>query len=128
MLVSARFAVGGVLLLIWWTLMSALATANTVPTTKAFTTAVAITVNDVKPSQCSGITLTTLVTGAGTTNGTNASELILGGPGAQTINGGNGNDCILGGGGNDSIDGGSGTDVCIGGPGTNTFNRCESTF
>jgi Ca2+-binding RTX toxin-like protein len=75
----------------------------------------------VKPAECAGITVTALVTGAGTFNGTAASELVLGGSGADTINAGGGDDCMLGGGGNDSIQGQAGTDVCIGGPGTDSF-------
>jgi Ca2+-binding RTX toxin-like protein len=85
----------------------------------------AITANTLKPTECSGITLTAVVVG---NTGTGASELILGGPGADTIRGNGGNDCILGGGGNDSLRGGNGADVCIGGPGTDTFNSCATQY
>jgi len=120
-------AVAGVFILIWWTLVAAMAAANTVPTSKAFTTTKAITVNDLKPPECAGITLTAIVTGSGTFSGTAAAELILGGPRADNINGGSGNDCILGGAGNDTINGQGGTDICLGGPGTDSVT-CETVY
>ena len=100
---------------------------NVVPTTYASQTASAIGANDLKPSECSSITVTAKVTGSGTISGTNAAELITGGAAVDTISGSGGSDCILGGGGDDSLNGGAGTDVCIGGPGTDTFNNnCET--
>lgn len=100
------------------------AAGNTVPATKASRSVVAITANTLKPSNCSAITLTTVVSGV---NGTSGADLLLGTAGADTMSAGNGDDCVLAGGGGDSIDGGAGTDVCIGGPGTDTFNsRCET--
>lgn len=99
---------------------------NTVPATHAGIHTHATGPNDVKPSNCSGITVTARVSGSGLITGTAASELVLGSTGIDTISGLAGNDCILGGDGNDVIDGGLGTDVCLGGPGTDTFVSCET--
>jgi Ca2+-binding RTX toxin-like protein len=102
-------------------LITALTATNSVPATRADHNLLSIGPNDLKPAECAGITVTTLLPGSGTFSGTGASELVLGGSGADTITAGGGDDCILGGGGNDSIRGESGTDVCIGGPGIDTF-------
>jgi Ca2+-binding RTX toxin-like protein len=64
-----------------------------------------VTVDDLKPSACSGITLTNLVSGSGLITGTSANDLILGSSGDDTINGGDGDDCIVGGGGTDTCNG-----------------------
>ena len=105
----------------------ALAATNVVPTTYASQTASAIGANNVKPSDCSTITVTAKLTGSGTINGTSAAELITASAAVDTTNGNAGNDRILGGGGDDSLTGGAGTDVSIGGPGTDTFNsNCET--
>ena len=83
--------------------------------------------NNVKPSQCAAITLTTSVSAAGNYTAPNGvNGLLLGSSGVDRITGRSGNECILGGGGNDTINGGNGTDVCIGGPGTDTFSNCET--
>jgi Ca2+-binding RTX toxin-like protein len=131
--------------LIWGTMASAMAAANTVPASKASDTTRPITANDLKPAECAGITLTAKLAGSGTFAGTAAAELIVGGPSADTISGNGGADCILGGGGNDTLNGngggdillggdgndtlngGAGTDVCYGNAGTDTFNaNCET--
>ena len=84
----------------------------------------AITADTLKPAACSGITLTTIVSG---TTGTAGNDLIIGTSGIDVISGGDGNDCILGGAGADTIDGGNGNDVCIGGPGIDVFLvTCET--
>jgi Ca2+-binding RTX toxin-like protein len=118
------FALAGLLLV---SLVSVLTAANTVPSTRSLDSTRAIAADDLKPTDCAAITLTNMVTGSGTINGTTAADLILGSAGADTIAAKNQDDCVLGGGGNDSIDGGPGTDVCIGGPGTDTFSHCETT-
>ncbi|MEY2420190.1 MAG: hypothetical protein QOI95_257 [Acidimicrobiaceae bacterium] len=121
----------------WWPLVivalvltvasTAQTAANTVATTKVEDDTRVIGANDLKPTQCAAITLTTKLTGSGTINGGAANELITGGAAVDTISGNNGNDCLMGGGGNDSLNGGAGTDVCIGGLGTDTFNAsCET--
>ena len=102
---------------------SALGASNTVPGTKASSYVTSITADKLKPSSCSGITLTTLVSGV---TGTAGNDLLLGTAAANTMSANGGNDCALGGGGNDAINGGTGTDVCIGGPGTDTFSNCET--
>jgi Ca2+-binding RTX toxin-like protein len=103
--------------------VSALAATNAVPATRAGNPTAAIGVNDLKPAACAGLTLTAIVVG---TNGTDASELVLGSAAGETLRGGKGDDCVLGGGGNDTLRGEQGTDVCIGGPGTDSFNTCET--
>jgi Ca2+-binding RTX toxin-like protein len=105
----------------------AVTATNAVPATRAGRQQAAITPNTLKPSACSGITVTALRVGSGTFNGTAAAELVLGSAGVDTINGAGRNDCIVGGAGNDVIRGGAGTDVCIGGPGMDTFPAaCET--
>lgn len=108
-------------------MMFAMTAGNTVPASMAGESSVAITANTLKPPECSGITVTTILIGSTLVNGSNESELILGSSGLDTISGSGGDDCILGGAGTDVITGGSGTDVCIGGPGTDTFpSGCET--
>ena len=103
------------------------AASNSVPATNAGKDVSSVGPNDMKPSQCSGITVTAKLNGTGNFSGTSAAELITGSANADvTIQGRSGNDCILGGNGDDTIDGGPGTDVCIGGPGTDTFTNCET--
>jgi Ca2+-binding RTX toxin-like protein len=104
----------------------ALTGTNVVPATHAGLSTRATGSNDVKPSNCNGITVTGRVAGSGLITGSAASELVLGSSGIDTISGLDGNDCIVGGDGNDVIDGGLGTDVCLGGPGTDTFVSCET--
>jgi Ca2+-binding RTX toxin-like protein len=103
---------------------SILGAGTTVPVSRVTRYQVATTANTLKPTQCAGITLTTVVAGV---TGTAAADLLLGSSAANSMSGGNGNDCILGGGGNDTINCGSGTDVALGGLGTDTFNaNCET--
>jgi Ca2+-binding RTX toxin-like protein len=97
---------------------------NTVAGGKVGQTSLPITADSLKPPDCSGITLTTLVIG---TTGTSGNDLLIGTSGIDAMSGGAGNDCILGGGGADTIDGGTGTDVCVGGPGLDVFlPTCET--
>ena len=116
-----RAGVMAALVLLFGSLISAVAGSNSVPGTRADNNFFSIGANDVKPAPCAGITVTTVLIGSGIINGTGASELVLGSSGADTIDAAGGDDCILGGGGNDIITGGAGTDVCIGGPGIDTF-------
>lgn len=119
---SLRFAAAGAA--VGLVLVSALASANSIPGSNAGTSATAIGADALKPAACGGITLTTVSLGSGG----NAAELVLGTAAANNpLRGFNGNDCILGGGGNDNLRGDGGTDVCIGGPGTDTFHAtCET--
>lgn len=100
----------------------ALTASNGVPPSSAGFHARAQGVNDFKPSFCSGVTLTNLVTGSGTFAGTAGADLILGSAGADVISAGSGEDCVLGGGGDDTVSGEAGADVLSGGPGTDV---CE---
>jgi Ca2+-binding RTX toxin-like protein len=103
---------------------TAVSASNTIPGSRVTRYVTPITADTLKPSSCSGITLTTVVTGV---TGTSGADLLLGTAGADTMSAAGGNDCVLGGGGNDSINCGAGTDVAIGGPGTDTFNsNCET--
>lgn len=102
-------------------LSAASAAANLVPVTWLGESRRTITPNDLKPAACAALSLSNLITGSGTLNGTNNNDLILGSPGADTINGRQGGDCILGGGGNDVIYGFIGNDVLLGGPGDDTL-------
>jgi len=128
---------------------SALAATNTVPDAWADQSSMNVSADLLKPSECSGITLTNIVDiGAGET-GTSANDLILGTDKADAeIRGGAGDDCILGGKGNerqridkvwgpgifgeegdDVIIGGPGNhDHCDGGPGNDTYYSCETTY
>jgi len=97
--------------------VTAVAAMNTVPSTHVSNQGFSIGVNDLKPSTCGGIFLTSLVTGSGIINGTAGNDLIIGSAGGDIIDGGGGDDCILGGGGGDTCTGGAGIDV---------FVSCES--
>jgi Ca2+-binding RTX toxin-like protein len=122
----ARVALAGVVAFL---LMGvALTATNVVPATRAGSSDLgAPTANQLKPSACAALSLTTVRVGSGTITGTGAAELILGSSGVDTMRGQGGSDCILGGAGNDSLRGDGGTDVCIGGPGTDTFHAtCET--
>jgi Ca2+-binding RTX toxin-like protein len=105
----------------------ALTATNVVPPTRAGSSVPGTpTANQLKPSACASLNLTTVLVGAGAITGTGAAELVLGSAGVDTVRGGAGNDCLVGGAGNDSLRGDGGTDVCIGGAGTDTFHStCE---
>ena len=106
---------------------SAQTAGNTVATTKAEDDSRTAAPNDLKPTECTAITLTAKRSGSGTINGASTAELITGSSGVDTISASGGDDCVLGGAGNDSLTGGAGVDVCIGGDGTDTFNSsCET--
>ena len=109
---------------------AALVTSPSIAGAKRVTDATQIGANKFKPSQCAGLTLTTMVvvTGASgsASNGTNA--LVIGnGSRDQTLNGANGTDCVIAGGANttinNSLTGGGGNDVLVGGKfADNTYN------
>lgn len=101
----------------------ALTAANSVPESGADMDTQSVTVNDLKPSPCSGLDLSNITTDG---SGTAGNDLVLGGSGSDTLNGSDGNDCLVAGSGDDSLDGGNGTDVCIGGDGSDTFSNCET--
>jgi len=123
-----RLALIGFTVLILASVFSAVAAANTVPSSRLGDRRMVINADALKPTQCSAITLTALVIcpANGACNGTTANELILGTVNADTIKGNGGNDCIIGGGGDDDLTGNGGRDVCIGGPGNDKFKQCET--
>jgi len=129
--------------------VTALAAANTVPATRVGQTNHPVLLQQLVPSECSGIsgTLSNLVVGSGNFDGTNSGDLILGSSGPDNISGRQGNDCILGGDGNDTLNGNQNNDVLLGGAGnddldggngandwcygdsgTDTVARCETVF
>lgn len=116
----------GLITLILYSSVTAIATTNTIPNTSIDVDIILLNLNDLKPSSCAGLFVTNLITGSGTLNGTNDSDLILGSSSMDTIDGLGGDDCIVGGSDDDLITGGDGTDVCIGGPGTDIFATCET--
>jgi hypothetical protein len=123
-----KWLLGGLVVLITISVVTAIAATNTVPSSRIAQQERSIIANDLKPSACASIYLSNIVTGSGTITGTTGNDLILGGAGSDTINGLGGNDCILGGGGDDTIDGGDGNDICIGKSGNNTFANCETSY
>ena len=119
----ALVAAGAVLLAL---LAFAFSASNTVPSSNAGQSARAIGAQDIAPSQCAGMGLTTVVT---TAAGGAGNDLVLGTGVGETLDGNGGNDCIVGGGGDDTLRGGAGTDVCIGGGGAREkFNQCETQY
>lgn len=113
--------------------------SNTVPASNLGEDLRSITADAVKPAECAGIALTTIVA-----DGTAANDLVLGtsagdsirgrqgedcvlaGAGADTLRGGTGDDILLGQAGDDHLIGNPGIDVCRGGAGTDTFQSCET--
>lgn len=124
--VALRLALAVLPLLVVALSVSAVTATNAVPGTQLDEDAFPIGPDDLKPNLCDAITVTTLVTGAGVVNGTNGSDLVVGGAGVDDLRGKKGNDCLVAGGGNDDLRGDQDVDVCIGGPGTDTFRAtCE---
>jgi Ca2+-binding RTX toxin-like protein len=122
---ALRLLTFGLVALIIISSATAFAASNTTPATNVGYQNVNVGINNLKPSTCTGLFLTNLVTGAVTLTGTEGNDLILGSPDTDEIDGLGGDDCILGGGGDDQVTGSDGTDICIGGPGTDTFITCE---
>ena len=120
-----RFISFGTLSLILFSVVTAVAATNTVPATSLDDKTSPISRNSVKPLACNGISVASLITGAGVITGTAGNDLILTSSGMDIIDGSGGNDCIVGGGGDDWITGGDGDDICLGGPGTDIFTTCE---
>jgi Ca2+-binding RTX toxin-like protein len=119
-----RFALIAVLVVGTLPASLVLAASNAVTAPSLGRSQSSIGANNLKPSSCAALTLTTLVVGV---TGTANNDLVLGSASADVISSAGGNDCVVGGGGNDSINCGAGTDVAIGGPGIDTFNlNCET--
>lgn len=115
----------GLIALILFSAVTAVAATNTIPPTRVIDQTLLVGINDLKPSACAGWYLSNLVLGTGTLTGSTGNDLILASSAADTIDGLGGDDCILGGGGDDLITGGDGNDVCLGGPDADTFTTCE---
>ncbi len=125
-----RLAFFGLIVLILASILTAVAAANTVPSSYLADQTRAIAVNDLKPPECTGLTLDTIVScGNGTNcNAGGGNDLVLASPGNTNVRGQNGNDCIV-----DSssagtrwLIGGNGTDVCIGYSSTMFDASCET--
>lgn len=116
--------------IIMFSVIFAVAANNVVPVTYLTDQSSIVTVNDIKPSACSAITLTDFyfcpATG-GACVATDASELVIGSIMDDAIDSGKGDDCILGGGGIDDLKGEKDIDICLGGPGADSFHpSCET--
>ena len=118
----------GLLLLTIFSVVTAIAATNAVPSTASDHHTFSVGPNDLKPHQCNGINLTNLVVGAGAISGTSGNDLILGSSLPDIIDGAGGDDCILGGGGIDMLTGNTGSDVCLGGPELDGFVTCEGEY
>ncbi len=117
--------------MILMSMVFAYAAANTIPGSRLEDELNSISANLVKPPDCSALNLTTIIvcsSGGGVCDGSDANELILGGPADDHINAGKGDDCLVGGGGDDRLRGNQGTDVCLGGPGVDDIDQvsCET--
>jgi hypothetical protein len=118
------------------TLVASVTAGNIVPDTHAGARTQARTLSELTPTQCAGLTLSSLVVmaaGATTVNGTNANDLILGRArnGGVIYNGRGGDDCIVAGGGTGTkrLNGGAGADICLGSITlANTFVSCATTY
>ncbi len=124
-----QLVIFGLVTLVLISVITAVAAANTVPSTRLGNQTKSVTPNNLKPSFCGSLDLQNVVSGSGSITGTNGNDLILGSSGDDTIDGLDGNDCILGGTGNDTISGSNGNDVCNeGGDAGDTFATCETTI
>ena len=82
--------------------------SNTVPVTSISQTTQSITPLQLEPAECisSGITVTSIVSGAGSVTSTAANQLVLGSSGNDTLSDtAGGNDCLVGGAGTDTFNG-----------------------
>ena len=123
-----QLSLTGLLVLCIVGIISALAAANSVPSSGKLDTTITLTVQHLQPQDCNGLTLTAYVFAPGgsfTNNG--ASALVFGVPGFDNIRAGGGTDCVVGGTGSDSLRGGSGNDVCFGNTST-SFTSCAASY
>jgi Ca2+-binding RTX toxin-like protein len=120
-----QFVILGLAALVVVSVVTAFAAGITVSPANAGQESMSVTINDLKPSACAGLSLEQMVSGSGTLTGTSGNDLILGSSGVDVIDGLGGDDCILGGGSDDSLTGNDGSDVCLGGPGDDVFITCE---
>lgn len=91
--------------------------SNAVPATNIGQFTQAIAPSQLEPAEClsGGITVTSIVAGAGTITSTAAGQLVLGSSGVDTLNDNSfGLDCMVGGAGADSFNGlNKGGDLCV---------------
>jgi Ca2+-binding RTX toxin-like protein len=90
--------------------------SNTVPATNIGQFTQAITPVQLEPAECisGGVTVTSIVSGTGTVNGTAANQLILGSNAVDTITDTFNTGCLVGGSGSDTFTGkNGGGDLCI---------------
>lgn len=94
---------------------SVLTATATVPVSYAVKSIRAIGAADLRPSECAGLTLTSIVNGTGTISsvGNGANELVLASAANDTISVKGGNECVVGGAGTDSVSVANGTAVCV---------------
>jgi Ca2+-binding RTX toxin-like protein len=119
-----RFAGIFLIALIAVNVASAFAAANSVPATRLDDDTLPITANDLKPSECAALNLTTIVVAG---NGTAGNDLILGTAGNDSLRGSDGDDCIVGGGGDDTLDGQKGNDIVLGQDGNDSLKGSQDT-
>jgi hypothetical protein len=115
---TLRFSILGIIALVILSLYSAVAAANSVPTTHIDYLTQPITANDLKPSACNGLNLTAVREG----NGTNGNDLVLGTAGNDNMNAQGGDDCVVAGDGADRPRGGMGHDVILAGDGDDALD------
>jgi Ca2+-binding RTX toxin-like protein len=116
----------GLIILILFSSVNAIAASNTVPPTNLGDWRNTITYNSLKPAACASLNLTNIVVGSRLIKGKKGvNNLIIGSAGNDNIDGGDGDNCILAGGGDDTINGGTGYNICIGGPGKKDYKNCD---
>jgi Ca2+-binding RTX toxin-like protein len=113
MIATARLAAVLAVVLIAAVATVGLLASNSLPASQLGQSVRAVTANDLKPGDCASVSVTNVVTGGGTVDGSSGNDLILGSSGVDTIDGSSGDDCIVGGAGADTITGSAGS-VCIG--------------
>jgi Ca2+-binding RTX toxin-like protein len=114
-------AILGFVLLLLGSIGSAFAATNSVPSTRMDDDSFPIDANAIKPPECSGLNLTNIAFGSGTSS----NDLVLGTAGGDNLSGDDGDDCLVGGGGNDMIDGKKGNDILLGGPGNDDLRGLQ---
>jgi len=98
--------------------------ANSVTASRAGVNRIPLTLSQVRPAVCAGLSLEVMISGQQDVRGTQLGDLILGTAGNDQLRGQNGDDCILAGAGKNEVDGGPGRDVCVVGP-EDRVRRCE---
>ncbi len=109
----------GLAVILLFSIGVAMTAANSVSTSGLALQTVNITADQMKPPECAGLALTTIVAYPAPASG--AANLVLGTSAGETISSLGGNDCILGGSGDDDLLGGNGTDILLGGLGNDTL-------